>query len=103
MKELKRDTEKEREQDGLEVYRREGKREGGGGGERERGRELLREGAAQCKLGKETDVVNLIKNLRVRSSLLLSASKWHSDSSLNNAAGLDRASLVLIQERWYLK
>ena len=38
MKELKRDTEKEREQDGLEVYRREGKREGGGG-ERERERE----------------------------------------------------------------
>ena len=35
MKELERDTEKEREQDGLEVYRREGKREGGGG-ERER-------------------------------------------------------------------
>jgi hypothetical protein len=61
MKELGRDTEKEREQRVWGVQ--EGGKEGGGGrgGERERERELIREGTAQCKLGKETLVVNLFK------------------------------------------
>jgi hypothetical protein len=81
MKGLERDTEKEREQ---EVWRCTGERERGRGwgGRRERERELLREGAAlgkETQLGEETHVVNLIKNLRVRSSLLL-APAWHSES-----------------------